>query len=227
MIMLIPSGLKIKALNAKDLLHFYGWKRFLGEILPWHFCRSYVFYSQELSSMGGNKPVPPSLSNFYIKQATENDCAAIMAVRPGYYTPEILKKRFQQGHICFLGWKDDRPIHLRWNFIGSIYLPYLKRTLCLGPGEIWADEAYTAAEFRDHKLFAHTGYLLRRILYDHGFTRVSNAFAAWSLSLHRYSEDIGMRRIAEVRYLNLPGYRKYVWEGEIVDRGDQTIVLNL
>lgn len=224
--MLIISNLKTKALNAKDLWGNYGWKKFLGEILPWHFFRHYVFYSQELSTQVWDSSSSPAVENFHMEQVGEDNCSHIMAVRPGFYTREILMKRFQEEHICFLGWLEDKPVHLRWNFVGSIYLPYLGRTLCLAPGEIWADEGYTSPLYRGRGIYDYASRHVRSSLYAQGFKRISNTFASWQHSLQMQSQYLGMERIGEAKYLNLFGFKKYFWQGGVVDCGDQTIILN-
>ncbi|NOR15686.1 MAG: hypothetical protein GQ544_08280, partial [Candidatus Aminicenantes bacterium] len=196
----------------------------------------YVFYSMDLRPQVETPPLPNSSAkppvphDFRLELAGDSDLKHIMAARPFYYTEEHLKKRFQAGHMCFLGWIKNEPVHLRWHFINSLYLPYLKRTLRLANQEVWADEAYTHPVHRRSGIYAYAGNLITRSLAEMNYQRLSCAFASWNASPQRIALERGMKRIGEVVYYNYIIQQRFVYsglihegEGNSIEIGEKTL----
>ncbi len=211
----------IKKLSiAVDLVHRFGLKKFSVEILPWHFSRKYIFYSMQLHSPDASTPAP---SDFRLTLADESDLMQIMAARPHFYTEAQLKKRFQAGHMCFLGWIKTEPVHLRWNFVHSVYLPYLKRNLILSDQEVWADEAYTHPVHRRSGIYAYAGNLITRSLAEMNYQRLSCTFASWNTFPQRIALERGMKPMGEIVYHNYLVHYKYSYSGSVQERDGNTI----
>ncbi len=207
--------------TAVDLIQGFGLKKFTREILPWHFSRTYIFYSMDL--LAQERPVqtpdsaekPPAVSDFRLEMADQSDLAHIMAARPHYYTQAQLKNRFQAGHLCFLGWVRNEPVHLRWHFVHSIYLPYIKRDLKLSGQEVWADEGYTKPDYRRSGIFAYAGTLITGTLAEMNFQRLSCAFASWNKTPQRIDRERGMKPVGEILYRNYIFHHTYRYSGSV------------
>lgn len=168
-----------KLYTASDLFKEHGWMRFVGDIIPWLFHRRYIFYSQPIDDpvLLYSCQIP-----FRLEQVKEKDFPHLIKLRPGFYDLSLIRKRIKEGHICFLGWSGQKPIHIRWIFVRSLYLPYLHRTLILYPGEVYRDEAFTLPDYRRKGVYSYAGYLMRYALKELGYNRLFCMFASWNLS---------------------------------------------
>ena len=226
---LFESRLQNRLTIAVDLIREFGPKKFMGKILPWHFSRKYTFYSMDLPSLQEASllsvpPIkPPGLSDFRLELATESDVAHIMAARPHFYSQEQIRIRIQAGHMCFIGWIKDEPVHLRWHFIRSLYLPYLKRTLRIGAQEVWADEGYTKPGYRRSGIFAFAGALITQALAEMNYQRLSCAFASWNITPRRIDEERGMKPVGEIIYRKYFGHHIYSSSGRIREYAGEII----
>jgi GNAT superfamily N-acetyltransferase len=106
----------------------------------------------------------------------------------------------EEGHACFLGWVGGKPAHVRWIFVKSVFLPYLGRSIALGPGEAYSDESYTRPEFRRRGLARQAIRLLARRLPDLGFRRLIALVVPWNAATARALEENGIRRVGECGY---------------------------
>jgi hypothetical protein len=212
------TALKIR--TAVDIFGEVGAKRFIREIVPWVFLRRFFFYSQSLK---GPFPFPSCQLPFRLELVKEKDLHFLLDVRPGFYHLSSLQKRLEEGHLCFLGWSGQNPVHIRWVFVNSLYLPYLRQKFVLRPGEVFVDEAYTRPEYRRHGVYSYAGYLMRPILQNLGYGRLICAFASWNVSSQKGSEKLGMKKVGEGGYRNIFGIKKFYWEGSVQYCGDGKI----
>jgi hypothetical protein len=220
---LYPANFKYKIKIAQDLVREFGLKRFFIAIIPFLFFRKYIFCSQLIDSIASSSPceIP-----FQIELANKKDIQHIIRLRPNYYTSSILQRRFQEGHLCFLGWSGDIPIHIRWIFIDSIYLPYLHRTFVTSPGEVYGDDGYTDPRFRRKGVYAYAGHLMRLKLMDMGYNRLTCVFASWHSELLEFCENTGLKKVGEERYWNLFGYKKFTLKGLVRELDHRKISIN-
>jgi len=201
---------------ALDLLGEYGWEKFFGVILPWFLNRRYFFYSFSLvgSPLEYKVKIPLRL-----ELATKKDFHLMLKLRPCFYNPAQLQDRFRKGHLCFIGWMSDEPVHMRWVFTRSHYLPYLHRVLSLAPGEFFTDEAYTVPGFRQKGVYANAVHLTRCALKDMGYERHISLFASWDTFLIRTAEELQSKKIGEGGYWDCLGYRQFFWKGKVREGG--------
>ncbi len=211
---------KFKLRNALGLIRDFGPLKFLGVMMPWLMRRRYIFCAQPLQTQDF---VPASDLSFRLELARERDLPLLMKARPGYYTPAVLERRLREGHLCFLGWTGERLIHIRWFFVRSLYLPYLKKTLLLSPGEIYEDEVFTHPEFRCRGVYSLASYHVRRLLQEMGYNRLTCAFASWNQIPLRVSEKLGLRKVGEGGYWNFLAAQKFFWKGSVRDHGNGQI----
>ena len=215
-----PHGFRSKFHTARTVLREMGPVLFLTRVLPWSFRRQYVFYSERIR-IPEVCPYLPARFGFGI--AGKKDLDPLMALRKGYYKREMLERRLDMGQMCFLGWNGKDLVHVRWLFLGTFYVPYLRRRIVLGPDEVFGDEAYTAPDVRKQNIYACGGRLLRIALLERGFHGLTVATASWNTSARQAVLKAGMTEVASYGYWNGPGTRKFFWSGDIEVLDDGTI----
>jgi GNAT superfamily N-acetyltransferase len=199
-----------------DLVREYGLAKFAGRIIPWLFVRRYYFFSESLDTA---PIVPLSRASFRFDLLPKKELPVLSVLRPHHDKPSVLQERLKEGHLCFVGRLDGRPIHIRWIFTKSLYVPYLRRTLLLSPGEVYADEAFTLPEFRGRGIFRLAGALLRLKLRELGYRRYTYIYASWQGMARTSMASSKIKPIAEVKMVPWPGHRKHFWKGSIQDDG--------
>jgi len=203
--------------TAFDLIKEIGWVDFCRKIMPWLLHRKYLFYSGPMEEKFQiSQPEFP----FRFGLASEDDLVHLVKLRPGFYKLYDLRRRIKSGHYCFLGWSGQKPIHIRWCFTESSYVPYLGRTLLLPSGTIYADEAYTARSFRRKGVYAYAGYLIRGILKDMGYENYVCAFTSWNATyLGKVIESLKMVPIGACDYWAFQP-DKISWTGNFYECGE-------
>ena len=205
---------------AMDLITEHGWKKFFGEIAPWLFCRHYIFFSGPIN---GPHSFLQAKIPFRLELAEQRDLLYLIKLRPSFYDLGQIQKRVKQGHLCFLGWSGGEPIHIRWAFIRSRFLPYLHRTICLTPEEVYTDEAYTAPGFRYKGVYSYAGYLMRRTLKKMGYRKLILALPTWDTFMLSTAKNFRMKKMGEGGYWSLFGFKKFFWTGMIREQGNDKI----
>jgi hypothetical protein len=207
---------------TSDLIEKYGLNKFIIKIIPWLFHKKFFIYA------GPTEGAIPDLETeipFRLELAKEEDISLIVRLHPTFYTPNQIKERLRNDHLCFLGWTGNELIHIRWIFVRSCYLPYLHKTIDLKPEEVFSDEAYTAPDFRLKGVYSHSEDLMRKILDDMGYKRIIRAIPTWDSSLQETAEKKRMKKIGDGGYLNIFGIRRFYWRGAIQELDRKTIAL--
>lgn len=218
----LSARLKNKIATGFEIIQQYGLLWFCREVLPWLFCRRYFFYSQVIRPIS---PLSSCASPIAFKLAKEEDLPSLLVFRRDVYNLSQMKKRLREGHLCFIGWLGERPVHVRWIFVRFHYAPYLHRSLLLSPGEAYVDETFTAPDLRNKGIATFTGHLLRLALLELGFKRYSCAVASWNKAQQRVAEKFGMEKVGEGGYFNFVIGKKFIWRGKVRDCGHGRIQL--
>jgi len=208
--------------TAADIHRRLGTRRFAKEVIPWLFHRRFFFYAQPLE---GEFFRPSPKLRFRLVRADEKMLRPLPDIRPGFYHHSLLRKRLSEGHICFLGWNREELIHIRWAFVRSCSPSYLRRTILLPEDETFIDEAFTPPGYRRRGVYTYAGYLMRLMLQEMGYKRLTCAFASWNEAPQRMSERLGMHRVGEGGYFLFPGGRKYFWRGTVRETRDGCVVI--
>ncbi len=200
---------------ALDVLRNIGAARFLVEIPPWLLRPTYNFIAVDPSAV---RPLGGARIPFRLDVAGEGDLGDMLAARPGFYTLPQVQARLREGHLGFVGRSQGRVVHVRWVFVGSVYLPYLSRRLVLAPGEGFLDEIFTLPAFRRQGVLTAAAGEMTQLLQARGFRRIIGAMAAWNRVPQRVSEAQGYRRVGVGGYWNLFGYKRFFWRGLLESR---------
>lgn len=205
-----------QAAVALDLIRVHGAPKFFVRILPWMIRRRYILYSGSFDT-----PLPDFRADIPLKigPARPADLALIARIRPGFFNLDRVRERFDQGHVCFLAWAGDRPVHARWAFGGSVFLPYLSKRLVLGARDIFYDETYTVPSFRHRGVDYQTLRVLLAWFKEKGYARHHCLLTSWDISLHRRASAFCMKRTGEVGGWSVLGFKGLTCRGLIRDEG--------
>lgn len=215
-----PRGFRPKWLTARDILASLGWRKAIVEAAPWLLKRRYVFLWYDLRNAAAVRPAAVPIR---IERAGGENLSDFMALRPGYYTRELLEKRLTRGHLGFLVRSGGRPVLSRWIFLGSVFLPYLGLTLVLSDGDAYIDDTFAAPPFRRLGIFSASGASIRTELRDMGLIRAFSAIASWNAAPLKDAPTAGGHPFGECRIARRAGAKSISWTGEVRDRGDGTI----
>jgi GNAT superfamily N-acetyltransferase len=215
-----PRGYASKRFAAADLIEMLGWRKAVREVAPWLLERKYLFFWYDLRHIAAARPAGAPIS---LERAGESNLSDIMALRPGYYTRELLEKRLARGHAGFLGRSRGRPVFSRWVFLDRVYLPYLGRTLSLPQGDCFTDETYVAPPFRGQGIFSGSVFSFQTALREMGMVRTFSAVASWNEAPLKDAPRAGGILFGACRIIRRFGGRAVSWKGEIRDAGDGTI----
>jgi GNAT superfamily N-acetyltransferase len=171
-------GLLYRLLDAHRTL---GLKRMLWVAPQWLVRQEYLVLVKDL-----RLPLPdvPAHESLRWTGFAEAQIDRVLAIDPALSEAEI-RRRWEDGQECLLGWIGEALAHYRWDATVSPYLPYLGKTLRFLEGDIHGTEVFTHPAFRNR-----------------GIQTVSNIMA-----LHR-ARGLGLARsIAIVAWWNAPNLR--------------------
>lgn len=216
-----PHRLRHKAVVGRDLLRIHGPGGSVRRILPWLACRRYLVFEGSLSTR-----IPDFRAEIPIRvgPAAAADLSHIFRLRPGFYDPDVPFRRNRQGQVCFMAWEGDRPIHARWIFRGSVYLPYIDRILTLPPDEVYWDEVYTIPGRRRMGVDYQTLRTMIAWFAGQGYKRHAFFSPTWDAPLHRRAAAFGMTSTGSIRCPSLWD-RRLKAEGAARDLGHGLITL--
>jgi GNAT superfamily N-acetyltransferase len=210
------SLIRRKIAVGQDLLRFHGPVKFFGRILPWTLHRRYVLFEGSTAETASG---PEAAASVRSSLAKPEDLPLLLSARPGFYNLGRLEERLAAGHACFIAWLGRRPVGIRWAFVGSVYLPYLSRTLVLAPDEAYSDELFVVPRFRRQGVDRRNFQFMCSWFKARGFRRHFCLLTPWDEHLHRRYERLGMRQTGEVIRLSGAGRKTYRWEGRFQDLG--------
>ncbi len=219
---LYAGGLRPKAAAAADLIREHGPFRFTFRLLPWLLRRRYLAFTQWLTDLPVPSAAPEGLT---LSLAEPADVDALARFRRGFYSAALVEHRLREGHLCFLAREGGRLVHVRWFFTGSVFLPYLGRTLVLAPGEVYSDEAFTSPRDRGRRVHSRAGILIRLRLREMGFLRYTNLVASWNASPLRTMARLGAAPVGECRRTGFPGRRRLSYSGGVREAGEGRIAI--
>lgn len=212
-----PGGLRNRLRSASDAARMIGAWRFAVRVLPWSLARDYAIFAQDLDAI---VPFPPPSVSCSIRPAGKDDIPAILGLRPGFYSRGLLERRFEAGHLAFIGHVGADPVYCHWALVGTIEVPYLHGRLALGPGGAFTDEIYVRPDFRRFGIYEYGSGLIRAALREKGFRTLYAAVASWNAVPRRVMIKSGMTEIARARFRNIPGFTRARWSGRVAVHED-------
>ncbi len=140
------------------------------------------------------------------REATLDDADVLAALSPEADMAEV-RRRFDAGHVCWVGVLEGRVVQCCWIGIGRARIDYLDAELVLPPLVGYLYELYTEPGLR--------GGRLHRAMYPHIFRAFAHrdpvaVCAAFHPEnrIHRIFERLGFRPVATIGYVGIGGWRK-------------------
>lgn len=167
--------------------------------------------------------VPPS-SLLEWRTLAEAQIPDVLAICPRLSRGEI-RRRFEEGQECHLGWVEGRLVHFRWEAQKPAFLPYLGKKLQPLEGDLLITEVFTNPKFRGRGIYTaslHQAFGRAREL---GFRRVIGLAASWNTPALLAMEKTGRRVVGTVGYWNILGYRRYFGTGDVRFEQDHVLVI--
>ena len=210
-----------KATVGRDLWRIHGGSKFMRQILPWMLHRRYILFEGSLAS--GLPEFKPHVPEAHIAAAAPSDLPLILKARPGHYSLRQLEDRLKQGHVCFLSRVGSEAVNIRWAFVGSVYLPYLSRTLILASDEFFSDEIFTVPRWRQRGIDQQAFRFMRTWFRERGFETQHCLVTSWDVFLHRRYRANRMTVSGQVHVWPFRASNRVALEGAIRDLGHRTI----
>lgn len=206
------------------------------DVLPWLVRRRYVVIALTLPPARPAAPATRPIGaaarstasaarNLTLEVVGEADVDAVAAFRPTLYTSAGLRERLRQGHVGLVGRIDGRIVHSRWLFVGTVWLPYLRRRLVLAPDDVYLDEAYTHPAWRQRGVMTAVGDAMPAHLAARGVRRVLAMVAAWNRAPQRTAAAFGYRIVGTVGYWLVPGPRRLLVAGRVRELGGGVVIV--
>jgi GNAT superfamily N-acetyltransferase len=128
---------------------------------------------------------------------------------------ELVLKRFNDGHRCFIGIEEatGKLANLRWiNTTGFAYIPELERNWWFGPDGAYAYDLKTMPEFRRRGIDGYTRHYTYSYLRDTGYTRVYAYIHGDNFVSLKASRDF-LKPICRVWYVRPRGHTPIMFRG--------------
>ena len=133
---------------------------------------------------------------------------AEFATLRGHPTPMAeAERRCAAGQRIFGVWHEGRMVYASWLATGSIYQPYLRTVLPLGPRDIYQYESWMVPELRGAGLASQTSIALLRLAEEEGINRlVTHVWPDNVVSLRLVYRNLGRATGVDMAF-RLPGGR--------------------
>ena len=156
-----------------------------------------------------SQPFPdvPARVPVCVRVLAAGEIDAYMAFRPDQSIAEV-RRRLDEGQLCFAVWLDRRIIHAAWSVTGHARLEYLSTEITLAPDEVYWYDAFTSPASRG--LGVSPARMLEMVRYfrDRGYRCQLSAILPENSSGLRPGEKIGgRRRIGVIGYVGLGPWR--------------------
>jgi RimJ/RimL family protein N-acetyltransferase len=138
----------------------------------------------------------------------EGGLAEYLRFRPDLDVADV-RRRFADGHRCFMALHEGRPIHSTWAARGRLPSKYLGRDIPLAATESASFGTFTSPEARGRGVGALVRAMQANALRDDGCRRFLSLVLPENPAALRMNEKLGYRRIGTIGYLGLGPRRRY------------------
>lgn len=129
-------------------------------------------------------------------------------LRPDLDVAEV-RRRFEDGHRCFMALHDGRPVHSTWAARGRLPSKYLGRDIPLAPTESASFGTFTSPDARGRGVGAVARAWQANALRDDGCRRFLSLVLPENPAALRMNEKLGYRRIGTIGYLGVGRWRRH------------------
>ena len=189
-----------------------GIRRLLWVAPQWLLRQEYLVLVKDL-----RLPLPgiPANESLRWTPLTESQIDQVLAINPALSEAEI-RRRWEDGQECLLGWIGEALAHYRWDATLSPYLPYLGKTLRFLEGDIHGTDNFTHPAFRGRGIYTASSIVALHRARDHGLSRSIGIVAWWNApSLRVNLQKIGRSVAGTVGFWNAGLRRYYFTSGDV------------
>ena len=138
------------------------------------------------------------------------DVPAYLRFRVNAASREV-ERRILRGDRCFVSWHGDDIIDACWTATGSVYVPYIKRSLLIPDREVYSYDSYTHPAFRGRGIYMARNSYTARLHQEEGFQRSIALVAFENYSAWLILTRSGLRTLGAYHYLRTP-LKGFYWE---------------
>lgn len=121
---------------------------------------------------------------------------------------EEARARLEKGHRCYVARHCGRVVHAIWTGFDRVWIPYLEYWLQLQPGDAYAYQSWTAAEYRGKGIATARAIVMAHDLRKSGYRRVLGAVMPGSHAALGPVRKLGYPLCGVIGYYRLGPWRR-------------------
>jgi GNAT superfamily N-acetyltransferase len=150
------------------------------------------------------------------KLLSEKDFSAYQRFRPeGGLTS--LQRCLSRGDSCFAAYHEGRIVHAVQVATGHVYVPYLRRSLILQPGDVYTYDSFTRPGYRSYGLASARAVHVMHYYQHEGYQRMVCLIAGENAAGRHVMQKLGYQALGLYSYLRLYPWQRYwqqAWSAE-------------
>ena len=179
------------------------WFRILGEIAYRRVVLLECRLDGELPEVAARVPVRITL-------LTPADLEAFSRLRRDL-EPSTIRSRLEQGHQCFIVWREGEVVHAGWAATRRAWVDYLGCEFPLGAGDVYQYDSFTAPAFRGLDLAGARVAWMARFFRDAQARRLLAVVWPENTAAFRPLEKAGYRRCGWLRVIWFGRWRRAIY----------------
>jgi ribosomal protein S18 acetylase RimI-like enzyme len=124
--------------------------------------------------------------------------------------PSTIRRRLEQGHQCFIVWREGEIVHAGWAATRQAWVDYLGCAFPLGPGDVYQYDSFTAPAFRGLDLAGARVAWMARFFRDAKARRLLAVVWPENTAAFRPLEKAGYRRCGWLRVIWCGRWRRAI-----------------
>jgi ribosomal protein S18 acetylase RimI-like enzyme len=158
-------------------------------------------------------PVPAGLD---VTVLAPQDVAQYLAFHD-YASRDVVLRRLQQGHTCFLVRESGRIIHAAWTATGQADIGYLRCRVRLADDAIYIYEVYTSPDARGRSISSARSRWIAARYRQQGFSRFTAVVWPENAAVIRSLQKAGYRIIGKAGYAGAGRWRRHFFRCDEAD----------
>jgi len=125
-----------------------------------------------------------------------------------------MNEGIRKGHLCFIADMDGEILHYKWVAFDEAYVSELDRNIYFDSNSAYIYSVYTVPDYRGFGLDPKVTTKVFDYLNKKGIEKVYILVRHNNLPSLRVIQKVGYRKMGEIRFIQVLGFRKYTYEGE-------------
>ena len=132
-----------------------------------------------------------------------------------------MKDGIMRGHLCFIADMNGEIAHYKWVALDEAYVSELNRNIHCNYNSAYIYSSYTVPKFRGFGLDPKVTMRVFDYLHEKGIEKVYILVQFNNIPSLRVMQKVGYRKMGEVRFVQVFGFRKYECESGTEKDGNQ------